>query len=145
MVHTPAVLVLHNDEREASKLEALLEQNIDCKSWVTWSGLEALRLLEAGRFDVLVTDEYVPDLYIGSLIERVAALLSPSQILVLGGESTVAVGRYQHLGLCTILEKRRPHTLLEAITSVWERPPRRASAKNSAGVSPRASGEKRVN
>jgi CheY-like chemotaxis protein len=114
----PAVLVLHNDEREASELQALLEHNMDCRASVTWSGLEALRLLQAGHFDVLVTDDYAPDLYIGDLIDRAAALPSPPQVLVLGGDSAMAaVGRYQKLGLCTILEKRRPRTLLQAITA----------------------------
>jgi DNA-binding NarL/FixJ family response regulator len=146
----PAVLVLHNDEREASELQTLLERNIDCKASITWSGLEALRLLQTGHFDVLVTDDYAPDLYIGDLIERAAALPSPPQVLVLGSDpATPAVGRYQNLGLCTILEKQRPRTLLQAITagSVWRESPASAknSAKNSAKDSQQASSARRVN
>ena len=37
-VTPPAVLVLHNDEREAAELQDLLERNTDCKTFVTWSG-----------------------------------------------------------------------------------------------------------
>jgi CheY-like chemotaxis protein len=144
----PAVLVLHNNEREASELQALLEHNIHCETSVTWSGLEALRLLQAGRFDVLVTDDYAPDLFIGDLIERASALPVPPQVLVLGGDSApAAVGQYENLGLCTILEKQRPRTLLQAITagSVWKRSRSSATAKNPAKGLPQASDAKRVN
>jgi CheY-like chemotaxis protein len=145
-VTPPAVLVLHNDEREASELQGLLERNTNCKTFVTWSGLEALKLLQAGHFDVLVTDDYAPDLYIGDLIERAASLPSPPQIFVLGGDSTAAVSRYQSLGLCTILEKHGPRDLLQAITagSIWKQSRTFASAKHSKG-SPPASDAARVN
>ena len=144
----PAVLVLHNDERESSELQALLERNINCKTSVTWSGLEALRRLQAGHFDVLVTDDYAPDLYIGDLIERATGLPSPPQILVLGGDPvSPAVSRYRNLGLCTVVEKQRPRTLLQAITtgSVWKPSQASASTKNPSGGSPQASDTKRIN
>ena len=144
----PAVLVLHNDERESSELQALLERNIHCKTLVTWSGLEALRLLKDGHFDVLVTDDYAPDLYIGDLIERATSLEPPPQVLVLGGDQvSPAVGRYQNLGLCTILEKQRPRTLLQAITagSAWKRCRTSASRKNPSGDSPQASDARQLN
>jgi CheY-like chemotaxis protein len=145
-VTPPAVLVLHNDEREASELQNLLERNTDCKTSVTWSGLEALKLLQAGHFDVLVTDDYAPDLYIGDLIERAASLPSPPQVFVLGGDSTAAVSRYQSLGLCTILKKQGPRDLLQAITagSIWKQSRTFANAKDSKG-SPPASDAGRVN
>lgn len=144
----PAVLLVHNDERESSQLQALLERNIHCKTSVTWSGLEALRLLQDGHFDVLVTDDYAPDLYIGDLIERATALPSPPQVLVLGEDPvSPAVGRYQNLGLCTILEKQRPRTLLQAITagSVWKRPQTSGTTKNASACSPQAPDAKQVN
>jgi len=135
----PAVLVLHNDERESAELQALLERNIACKTSITWSGLEALRLLKAGHFDVLVTDDYAPDLYIGDLIERTAALPSPPQVFVLGEDSPASVvGRYQNLGLCRILEKQRPRILLQAISAgfPWKRSRTPAARKDFAKGSP---------
>jgi DNA-binding NtrC family response regulator len=144
----PAVLVLHSDEREASELQSLLEHNMDCKTSFTWSGLEALRLLQEGHFDVLVTDEYAVDLYIGDLIERASALPSPPHVVVLGGDSVQpGVVRYQNLGLCTILEKERPRTLLQAITSgaVWRRSRTSSPAKNSARGLAQTSEAKRLN
>jgi CheY-like chemotaxis protein len=142
----PAVLVLHSDEREASELQSLLEHNIDCKTSVTWSGLEALRLLQAGHFDVLITDDYAADLYIGDLIERAAALPSPPQVLVLRSDSAQpAATRYQNLGLCTILEKQRPRRLLQAITSGAVLSRSRMPAKTSAEDLSQASEAKRSN
>jgi DNA-binding NarL/FixJ family response regulator len=149
MIITPlAVLVVHNDERESFELRTLLERNIACKTSTTWSALEALRLLQASHFDVLVTDDYAPDLYIGDLIERAAALPAPPEVFVLGGDSApAAVRRYQNLGLCTILEKQRPRILLQAITagSLWKRSRESASAKNLAGGSPQTSEAKQMN
>jgi len=147
-VTPPAVLVLHNDEREASELRVLLERDIACKTSVTWSGLEALRLLEAGHFDVFVTDDYAPDLYIGQLIERAATLPSPPQILVLSSNSaTPALARYQDLGLCTVLEKLRPRALLQAITagSSWKQPQTSAAEKDPTKDLPQASDARRLN
>jgi CheY-like chemotaxis protein len=145
---TPSVLILHNDERESSELQSLLEHNIDCKTSVTWSGLEALRLLQGGHFDVLVTDDYAPDLYIGDLIERAAALASRPQVIVLRqGSTSDVVGRYQNLGLCTILEKERPRKLLQTITAgaVWKQPQSPLSTENSAPISPHVFGAKQLN
>jgi len=145
---TPNVLILHNDERESSELQSLLEHNIDCRASVTWSGLEALRLLQAGHFDVLLTDDYAPDLYIGDLIERAAALVSRPQVIVLSeGSTSAVVSRYQNLGLCTILEKERPRKILQAITAgaVWKQSRTFPPAKNSAPNSPQVFGVKQLN
>jgi len=144
----PVFLILHSDERKASELQSLLEHNIDCKTSATWSGVEALRLLKSGSFDVLITDDYAVDLYIGDLIERAAALPLPPQVLVLGGESLQpAVLNYRNLGLCTILEKRQPRTLLQAIASgaVWSRSPACVRAKRVAEFPSRASEARRPN
>jgi DNA-binding NarL/FixJ family response regulator len=145
----PAVLVLHNDERESAELQILLERNIaSCKTSVTWSGLEALKLLQAGHFNVLVTDDYAPDLFIGDLIERAAALPSPPQVFVLGEDSPAsAVARYQNLGMCRILEKQRPRTLLQAISagSAWTQSRAPAPTKDFAKGSPQAPEARRVN
>jgi len=112
----PAVLVVHNDSREAFDLQALLEKNTECNTSSTWSGMEALQLLAAGHFDVLLMDDYVPDLYAGELIERAAALSVPPRILILGKTPvSEAMDRYQKLGLCTVVDRRRPEKLLQAL------------------------------
>lgn len=144
----PTILVVHNEEREASELQALLERNIGCKTSATWSGLEALKLLEAGHFDVLVTDDYVPDLFVGDLIERAAALPLPLQVLVLGEHPALdAIGRCQSLGLCTILDKQRPRAILQAISarSVWKGPGTPVPTKSSVAASSQATNDKQKN
>lgn len=112
----PGVLVVHNDDREASALRVLLERSLGCKTAVTWSGLEALKLLDAGHFNTLLTDEYVPDLYVGDLIERASSLLFPPRVFVVRkSSSSDAMGHYHNLGLCTLLDRSRPQTILESI------------------------------
>jgi len=112
----PAVLVVHNDEREASALRVLLVRSLGCKAEVTWSGLEALRLLDAGHFNTLLTDEYVPDLYVGELIERASSLrFSPKVFVVRKGRGSNAMHHYRNLGLWTLLDKALPQTILASI------------------------------
>jgi CheY-like chemotaxis protein len=144
----PVVLVIHNEDHEAAELQALLERGTGCKTLVTWSGTEALKLLRTNHFDVLVTDDYVPDIYVGDLIERASVLPAPPQVLVLGEDSTTAaVGQYQNLGMCTIVDRRRPRAILQAITTggAWKRRGAAAPVKSSGGGSPQVSGAKEAN
>ena len=101
------ILIVHNDSREASEVRMLLE-NLGYMTASTWSGFEALERLRAERFDVLLTDSHVPDLYIGELIERASALQSGPQILVLRNRRPVPdLSRFEALGFCAILDKQR--------------------------------------
>ena len=49
----------------------------------TWSGIEALGLLETRTFDALVLDDYLADLYIGDFLARVSRLPVRPRILVM--------------------------------------------------------------
>jgi CheY-like chemotaxis protein len=40
----------------------------------TWSGHEALRLLESAEFNIVLVDNYLPDLYVGDFLERLIRL-----------------------------------------------------------------------
>ncbi|HTX14863.1 MAG TPA: hypothetical protein VMD77_06180 [Candidatus Baltobacteraceae bacterium] len=133
----PVVLLIHNEDQEASELQSLLERNIGCKTTVTWSGSEALRLLRGRHFDVVITNDYVADIYLGDLIERASALASPPQVLVLGDEPTPGTISRQNLGKCTFVEKHRPRAILQAIASgsVWKRPVRSGGGGSSGSDS----------
>lgn len=132
----PRVLLVHNEDGEAAEIQAFLETKIGCKTSVTWSGLEALRLLRGDRFDVLLLDDYVPDLYIGDLIERTSALPLRPQILVLADDSAAeAVRYYRNLGICTTVARKQLRAIVQAITAglVAKRSRLLASARPSAG------------
>jgi len=76
------VLIVDNDEEESRKLEGMLQQ-AGYESSTTWSGLEALELLRARRYDVLLVSTYLPDLYVGDFCERLRRLpTQPCTILM---------------------------------------------------------------
>jgi CheY-like chemotaxis protein len=111
------VLIVHNDSREASEVQALLK-NLGYVTVSTWSGLEALEWLRAEHFDVLLTDSHVPDIYIGELIERASVLPSRPHILVLRSRRRLPdLSRFEALGLCAILDKQQPQGILQALAA----------------------------
>ena len=76
------VLIVDNDEEESRKLEGMLQQ-AGYDSSTTWSGLEALDLLQSRRYDVLLVSTYLPDLYVGDFCERLRRLpTQPCTILM---------------------------------------------------------------
>lgn len=67
------ILLVENDDAVRMALEAEMKQ-LGHKPVATWSGIDALGLLESGRFDVLLVDDHLPDMYIGDFLERVSQL-----------------------------------------------------------------------
>ena len=76
------VLVVDNDEDVLSCLGKGLSE-AGYETTTTWSGVEALSLLEAGPFDSLLVDDYLPDLYIGEFLQKVSALHVHPKIFVM--------------------------------------------------------------
>jgi hypothetical protein len=57
----------------------------------TWSGLEALELLNSGEYDVLLVSSYIPDLYVGDFFERLSHLpVRPRSIVMQEGRAPAA-------------------------------------------------------
>jgi hypothetical protein len=63
------VLVVDNNEEESQILASMLE-HAGHRPRTTWSGVEALELLEIQEFDILLVSSYLPDLYVGDFLER---------------------------------------------------------------------------
>ena len=59
--HKGNVLIVDNDERILWAFQEHLE-NAGFDTEATWSGHEALALLRTGEFDILLVDDYFPDL-----------------------------------------------------------------------------------
>lgn len=111
------VLIVHNDPREASALQSLIEKGARFFVLSTWSGLEAIDLLRAARFDALLIDSYVADLYVGELIERASRVPhAPHIFVVKGGPVSADLSPYTSRGLCSVLDRYQPQTLLQALT-----------------------------
>lgn len=76
------VLIVDNNEEESGRLGVML-QRAGYDSNATWSGLEALELLKAGAYDILLVSSYLPDVYVGEFFERLSRLpVQPCSIVM---------------------------------------------------------------
>jgi CheY-like chemotaxis protein len=67
------VLIVDNNDEEARVFSSML-QRAGYEPKTTWSGLEALELLQSEEFAILLVSNYLPDLYVGEFLEKVKAL-----------------------------------------------------------------------
>ena len=79
----------------------------------TWSGIEALDLLKSGRFDLLLIDAYLPDMYIGDFLERVSLLPVRPQIWVMQSKPTQDMCSYGSRCF-SVVGKRQVAQILES-------------------------------
>jgi CheY-like chemotaxis protein len=76
------VLIVDNDEDILVTLQKVLE-NAGFDTRTTWSGHEALAALRSSDFDVLLVDDYLPDLHASDFLGRVGRLPIQPWIVVM--------------------------------------------------------------
>ena len=87
------VLIVDNNEEESKRLGAIL-QRAGYDSMATWSGLEALELMKAEEYDILLVSSYLPDVYVGDFFERLKRLpVRPCSIVMQEGCTPAATLR----------------------------------------------------
>ncbi len=74
--------LVDSEDGSLSDLLALLSQAGYAVAGM-WSGLEALALLRTRKFDVLLIDDYLLDLYIGDFLERLSHLSIRPQVMLM--------------------------------------------------------------
>ena len=118
------VLIVDNDDRILSKFQQLLE-NAGFNTTTTWSGHEALGLLRSGVFDVLLVDDYLPDLHSHNFLERVNRLPIQPSIVVMHNEPAKPDDRrcYQSLGVSELVNKRDPERVFRAVSLSYAEQP----------------------
>jgi CheY-like chemotaxis protein len=118
------VLIVDNNEKVLFTLQRVLE-NSGFDTYATWSGCEALDLLKTQNFQVLVVDDYLPDLHSSDFLSRVARL--PIQLwVVVMQSSTPTKGDVQHyasLGAMTVVRKHQPGEVCNAVSSCCSEEP----------------------
>ena len=77
-------LIVDNNERESSALVKLLE-SLGHEASATWSGRDALDYLQSARFDLLLVDRHVADMYVGEFIRRVLQLPNHPRVAMTKG------------------------------------------------------------
>ena len=60
---------MDNNDEESQVLASMLD-GAGYRPTTTWSGLDALELLESQEFDIVLVSSYLPDLYVGNFFER---------------------------------------------------------------------------
>ena len=81
---TPNILLV-DDNRDGLLVRRSLLEEIGCCVSIALNGEEGLKLFQAGKFDVVVTDYRMPRMNGGELIQRIRALEPNARIILLSG------------------------------------------------------------
>jgi CheY-like chemotaxis protein len=118
------ILIVDNNEKVLFTLQQVLE-NSGFDTYATWSGCEALDLLKTEDFQVLLVDDYLPDLHSSDFLNRVASL--PIQPWVVVMQSSMPTNRdadrYASLGAVTVVRKHQPDEVCNAVSSCCSEEP----------------------
>jgi CheY-like chemotaxis protein len=112
------VLIVDNNEDTLQTLQGVLEgAGFDTET--TWSGREALGLLESQGFDVLLVDDYLPDLHSNDFLSRVSRLPLQPWIVVMQASLPTAnnLRQYASLGAATVVRKHHVAEVCRAVSS----------------------------
>jgi CheY-like chemotaxis protein len=109
-------LIVDNSEEVLLSLEKLLG-NAGFDTRTTWSGHEALALMQSKPFDVLLVDDYLPDLHIAEFLKKVKLQArKPAVIVMIKGRPQPAdLRRFKSLGVDTIVDKMDPEQVRRAL------------------------------
>jgi len=112
------VLVVENDEQVLAAFQALLK-DAGFDTQTTWSARDALSALESERFDLLLTDGYLPDLHVSEFLDRVSRLRARPTVVVMQSplpKPSVA-RRYQGLGAYAVMDKLDQAAVCRAVAA----------------------------
>jgi len=117
------VLVVESNDATATAFQKQLrDAGFDART--TWSGHEALALLQSNQFDVLLMDNYLPDLHATDFLERLNRLpLQPWVVVMRGGSSSESLRRYRGLGAASVVSKRDAAQVMEAVLACCAKEP----------------------
>lgn len=111
-------LIVDNDEKTQQLLQGIL-QDLGFETRTTWSGYEALALIKSDPLDVLLVDDYVPDLHFHDLLKRVGQLAIQPWIVVMQAAAPTSddVRRYALLGVSSVVRKHHLGDLCKAVSA----------------------------
>jgi CheY-like chemotaxis protein len=116
------LIVESNDATAAAFQNKLQDAGFDART--TWSGHEALALLQSNEFDVLLMDNYLPDLHATDFLERLSRLpLQPWVVVMKGRLAAASVRRYRGLGASSVVNKRDAAQVVQAVSACCAKEP----------------------
>jgi len=118
------ILIVDNNERVLWVYQEMLE-NAGFDTKTTWSGREALDLLRSGEFDVLLVDDYLPDLHSSDFLDRITLLPIQPWVVVMQAEkpSTGDIRHYESLGASVVVDKHDVQAVRKAVANCCVREP----------------------
>ena len=121
------VLIVGNNERILATFQDVLgREGFDTHT--TWSGHEALALLQFREFDVLLVDDYLPDLHASDFLDRVGRLRIRPWIVVMQASAPTArhLRHYSSMGASAVVRKHHLAEVRNAVGSCCgDEPPAR--------------------
>lgn len=110
------ILIVDNDEDFLTRLQVLFEDR-DYQTTVAWGGREVLRELEADRFDLVLLNDYLPDVNCEEFWKDFGRLAGSASVALLRTDPPVEpmAARYAEAGGRCVLSKSAPHKIVEMV------------------------------
>lgn len=110
------LLIVDNDDRVVNSLETMFKaEGVDTRS--TWSAREALELVRACPFDVVLVGDYLPDFHYGEFLKRAGQQSTATHIVLMHTGKPPATGmrRRSALGAVAVVDKTDPEQIRQAV------------------------------
>ena len=122
--HSTPNILLVDDNRDGLLVRRALLEEIGCCVQIAVNGEEGLKLFQAGKFDVVVTDYRMPRMNGGELIQRIRALDPKARIILLSGFAEQLGLTEQNTGADAVLAKsaNEPAHLVRTVKRLVNRP-----------------------
>jgi CheY-like chemotaxis protein len=132
--HSTPNILLVDDNRDGLLVRRALLEEIGCCVQIAVNGEEGLKLFQAGKFDVVVTDYRMPRMDGGELIQRIRALDPKARIILLSGFAEQLGLTEQNTGADAVLAKsaNEPAHLVRTVKRLVNRPVRKPPGSQKA-------------
>jgi CheY-like chemotaxis protein len=132
--HSTPNILLVDDNRDGLLVRRCLLEEIGCCVQIALNGEEGLKLFQAGKFDVVVTDYRMPRMDGGELIQRIRALDPNARIILLSGFVEPLGLTEQNTGADAVIAKsaNEPAHLLRTVKRLVNRTVRKPPGSQKA-------------
>jgi CheY-like chemotaxis protein len=132
--HSTPNILLVDDNRDGLLVRRSLLEEIGCCVQIAVDGEEGLKLFQAGKFDVVVTDYRMPRMDGRELIQRIRALDPNARIILLSGFVEPLGLTEQNTGADAVLSKsaNEPAHLMRTVKRLVNRTVRKPPGSQKA-------------
>jgi CheY-like chemotaxis protein len=112
----PKILVVDDDERVLIALEGVLEE-AGYDTTTAWGGREALRMIQLRSFDLVLLDEYLPDLASEEILQELRSRSDKTPVALLrsSGGTDYEPAACSGWGTCCLVFKGTPEKIAKCV------------------------------